>query len=212
MPDAPADVQGIVSLPPFAVTYDYRCPFARNIHEHLVAGAQAGAGWEVEYVPFSLSQVHVEEGGIAVWDDPDKESGLLAMEASIVVRDRMPDRFPDAHVALFAARHDEGRDLREESVVRDVLTGAGVDADAVLTEVADGWPRDVFRKAHEAAVSEHKIFGVPTFVIGPDAVFVRVMTRPHGDAELARTTIEHVVRLLVGHPDLNEFKHTSISR
>ena len=26
----------------FGVTFDYRCPFARNAHEHLVAGLQAG--------------------------------------------------------------------------------------------------------------------------------------------------------------------------
>ena len=201
-----------MSVPPFSVTYDYRCPFARNAHEHVVAGLDAGAGWEVEFTPFSLSQVHVEEGGTPVWDDPAKGSGLLAMEASIVVRDRFPDLFPAAHVALFAARHDEGRDLREEDVVRDVLSEAGVDAAAVMAEVADGWPRDAFRKAHEVAVAEHNVFGVPTFVVGPAAVFVRVMTRPQGDGALARATIDHVLGLVTGHPDLNEFKHTTISR
>lgn len=212
MPPAPAGVEEVVSLPAFSVTYDYRCPFARNVHEHLVAALEAGSGWDIEFVPFSLSQVHVEEGGTSVWDDPDKASGLLAMEASIVVRDRYPERFQDAHVALFAARHDEGRDLRDPDVVRDVLASSGVDAPAVLAEVADGWPRDVFRKAHEAAVAEHKVFGVPTFVLGSEAVFVRIMTRPSGDGALARSTIEHVMGLLAGHPELNEFKHTSISR
>jgi hypothetical protein len=38
------------------------------------------------------------------------------------------------------------------------------------------------------------------------------MTRPEGDASLARMTIEHVLELLVIHPEINEFKHTSISR
>ena len=201
-----------MSLPPFAVTYEYRCPFARNVHEHLLVGLAGGADWDVEFAPFSLSQVHVEEGAPAVWDAPDKASGLLAMEASIVVRDRHPEQFGDVHSALFAARHDEGRDLRERAVVADVLHNAGVDAEAVLAEVDDGWPRDVFRKAHEAAVSEHHVFGVPTFVMGDAAVFVRVMTRPDGDAALATSTIEHVLGLIAGHPDLNEFKYTSISR
>ena len=201
-----------MSLPPFAVTYDYRCPFARNAHEHVVAALQAGSGWDVEFVPFSLSQVHVEEGGVPVWDNPAAAPGLLALEASVVVRDRFPDRFPDAHLALFAARHDEGRDLRVPEVVGDVLAQSGADAAAVLEAVAEGWPREVLRKAHEAAVDGHHVFGVPTFVVGDDAVFVRIMTRPEGDAGLARTTVEHVVRLLTGHPELNEFKHTSISR
>src|SRR5579862_4677074 len=212
MPATPRSVGFMMSLPPFAVTYDYRCPFARNIHEHLVAGLQAGSGWDVTFAPFSLSQVHVEEGGTSVWDDPGKASGLLATEASIVVRDRHPEHFGAVHVALFAARHDEGRDLREREVVRDILDVGGVDGTKVLAEVDDGWPRDVFRKEHDAAVDGHRVFGVPTFVVGDDAVFVRVMTRPEGDSDLARRTIEQVVELLVGHPDLNEFKHTSISR
>ena len=196
----------------FAVTYDYRCPFARNIHEHLVTALQGGADWDVEFVPFSLSQVHVEEGGVPVWDDPSKASGLLATEVGIVVRDNFPERFSDVHVALFAARHDDGRDLREEAVLRDVLRSSGVDDDEVLAAVADGGPRETFRKAHEAAVAEHQVFGVPTFVLGDNAVFVRVMTRPAGDVAVATSTVDHILELLADHPDLNEFKHTTISR
>ena len=50
-------------IAPFAVTWDYRCPFARNAHEHVVLGLAAGAPWDVTFLPFSLDQVHVEEGG-----------------------------------------------------------------------------------------------------------------------------------------------------
>ena len=196
----------------FAVTYDYRCPFARNAHEHVVVALRDGAPWDVEFVPFSLSQVHVEEGGLPVWEDPAKASNLLAMEAGLAVRDNWPDRFADVHLALFAARHDEARDLREEAVVRDILRTAGLDDDAVLAEVAGGGPRATFRKAHDAAEAEYRVFGVPTFVSGDRAVFVRIMTRPDGDGALARTTIDHVLDLLDSHPELNEFKHTSIDR
>ena len=49
----------------------------------------------------------------------------MAIEAGLMVRDRFPDRFPDVHLALFAARHDEGRDLRDEAVVRQVLKDGG---------------------------------------------------------------------------------------
>jgi hypothetical protein len=196
----------------FAVTYDYRCPFARNVHEHLVEAVRAGAEWDVEYLPFSLTQSHVEEGGTPVWDAADKAADLTAIEAGLVVREQFPDRFLDVHIGLFAARHDEGRDLREESVVRQVLESHGVDADEVFAAIGEGWPRQAFRKAHEAAVAEHRVFGVPTFIAGDSAVFVRIMTRPEGDAKLARSTIEHVLELLGRHPELNEFKHTSISR
>jgi hypothetical protein len=201
-----------VSVPPFTVTYDYRCPFARNAHEHLVEALRAGAGWEVGFVPFSLSQVHVEEGDTDVWDDPARASTLLATEAGLVVRDRFPERFPDVHIALFAARHDEGRDLREWAVVADILATNGVDADEVGAAIDEGWPRAVYRKEHEASVEGHRVFGVPTFVSGEHAVFVRLTTRPQGDGAGATRLIERVMDLLAAHSEINEFKRTSIDR
>ena len=196
----------------FAVNWDYRCPFARNAHEHLVAGLQAGAPWEIDFIPFSLGQVHVEEGGTPVWEDPEKRPGLLAMEVGIVARDKFPDAFLDLHVALFRARHDESRDIREESILREVLEENGVDADTVFGEIEAGWPGEAFREAHEAGVTKHRLFGVPTFINDERAVFVRLMNRPQGDGGLARRTIDRVLDLLDGFPELNEFKQTSIRR
>jgi hypothetical protein len=201
-----------MSAPPFAVTFDYRCPFARNVHEHLVGALQGGADWDVEFVPFSLTQAHIEEGEDPVWGRTDKTSELTAIEVGLVVRDKFPDQFLDLHVALFAARHDEGRDLRDDAVLRDILKAQGIDGDEVFAAVDDGWPRRAFREAHEAAVADHQVFGVPTFISGDASAFVRIMTRPDGDPQLARATIEHVLELLVIHPEINEFKHTSISR
>ncbi len=196
----------------FAVTWDYRCPYARNAHEHVIAGLEAGADWDVEFVPFSLGQVHVPEGGIPVWEDPEKRSGLLATEVGLVVRDKFPDAFPQTHIALFRARHDEARDIREESILREVLVEANVDADVVFSEIATGWPLSAFREAHTRGVEGHRVFGVPTFISEDRAVFVRLTTRPDGDGQLARATIDRVVDLLDGFLELNEFKHTSIKR
>jgi len=56
------------------------------------------------------------------------------------------------------------------------------------------------------------VFGVPTFIVGDEAVFVRVMDRPGGDAAVARRTVERVLETIAGWPELNEFKHTSIAR
>jgi 2-hydroxychromene-2-carboxylate isomerase len=198
-------------MKPFAVTWDYRCPFARNAHEHLVAALADGADWDVTFLPFSLSQVHVPEGGTPVWDDPDKAADLLALEVSVVVRDQFPERFLAAHRALFSARHDDAGDLRDEAVVRAALASADVDADAVFAALEDGAVAKEVRRAHEAAAGDLHVFGVPTFIVGDRAVFVRLMTRPQGDATLARQTIEHVVSLIDGHPELNEFKYTAIS-
>ena len=201
-----------MALPSFAVTWDYRCPFARNAHEHLAVAIHGGAPWDVTFVPFSLGQVHVAAGGPDVWDDPAKAPDLLAMLAGVAVRDALPAEFLRVHLALFGARHDEGLDLRDEGVVRRVLEAQGVDAGEVLDHVADGWPLDLLRKEHERAVAEHSVFGVPTFISGDRAVFVRLMDRPEADAERARAAIDRVLGLLSAWPELNEFKQTSIPR
>ncbi len=199
-------------LPAFSVTWDYLCPFARNAHEHVITGLESGAEWDVTFMPFSLMQSHVADGDRPVWDLEAKVRGVLALEAAIVVRDRFPDRFLAAHRALFAARHDEGKELADPAVVRGVLESVGLDADVVLSEIDQGWPLDVLRTTHEKSVADFEVFGVPTFIVGDTAAFVRLMTRPGADDARARATIEHVVGLLSEHPELNEFKHATIPR
>jgi hypothetical protein len=199
-------------MKPFAVTWDYRCPFARNAHEHLIAGLADGADWDVTFLPFTLSQGHVPEGGTPVWDDPGKFPDLLALAAGVVVRDEYPEQFGAVHQALFSARHDEGLDIREATVVADILEGAGVPGDKVLAEVEGGGPIDEIERAYLQAVKDWSVFGVPTFVVDDRAVFVRLMSRPEGDAALARRTIEGIVQLMDQQPDLNEFKYTTLDR
>ncbi|MGA2304466.1 MAG: DsbA family protein [Acidimicrobiales bacterium] len=196
----------------FSVTWDYRCPFARNAHEHLVTALADGADWDVTFLPFSLSQGHVPEGGTPVWDDPDKFKDLIALAAGVVVRDQYPGQFGAVHHALFSARHDQSLDLREAAVVAGVLDAAGVPGDKVLAEVEGGGPIEEIKRSHLLAVNEWSVFGVPTFVVDGRAVFVRLMSRPQGDAALARRTIEGIVRLVDEQPDLNEFKYTTLER
>jgi 2-hydroxychromene-2-carboxylate isomerase len=130
----------------------------------------------------------------------------------VVVRDRMPDRFLAVHRALFRARHVHGRRLQDPEVVAEALRGAGVPPDPVLDEIAEGHPLETVRKEHEAAAAEHHVWGVPTFIAGSGASFVRLMRDAGGDPDVARRTVERVVDLLTGWPELNEFKHTSIAR
>lgn len=195
----------------FAVTWDYRCPFARNAHDHVVTALQGGAPWDVTFVPFSLGQVHVEEGEPDIWDRWRDDSGLLSLQAGVVVRDKFPDQFLAVHQALFSLRHDDGGHLRDEETVRGVLTDQGVDADAVLAEIDGGNAILTVRHEHERAAREHRVWGVPTFIVGDQASFVRLMDRPAGDAAHAQRSIERVLDLLTW-PELNEFKHTSIPR
>jgi len=196
----------------FAVTWDYRCPFARNFWEHVLDGLAAGADWDVTYAPFSLDQAHVAEGEDDVWHRAEPAPGLVAMEAGIAVRDRFPAQLTVAHRALFQARHDRGLDLRDPEIVGRVLDEAGLDAATVMSEVAGGTPRETFHKEHDRVVADHAVFGVPTVIVGDRAVFVRVMDRPGGDADVAVRTVARALDLIDSWPELNEFKHTSIPR
>jgi DSBA-like thioredoxin domain len=196
----------------FAVTWDYRCPFARIAHEHLLTALKGGAEWDVRFLLFSLEQAHVEEGGTPVWLEPDRHPGLVANLAGVVVRDRNPELFPAVHAALFDARHERAQDLRDRTVIAQTLDEAGVDGAAVLAEVDAGWPLGVLEQEHTDAVQRFRVFGVPTFISGDSAVFVRLMDRPAGDVARAISSIERVLDLMSDWPELNEFKHTAVLR
>jgi protein-disulfide isomerase-like protein with CxxC motif len=193
------------------VAYDYRCPFARIAHEHVLAGLRAGAAWDVTFTPFSLSQAKVEPGGTDVWDAPDTDSGLLALQVSVAVRDTQPEHFRAVHEALFSLRHDHGGDLRSEEAIRGALEGTGVDVDAAFEAVATGKPLDAVREDHTRLVQQHEVWGVPAFISGGNAAFVRLMDRPTDDDQ-ARDAIERLGAMLAGWPSLNEFKHFTLSR
>ncbi len=191
----------------FAVSYDYRCPFARNAHESVVAGLREGRDWDVTFLPFSLDQAHVEEGELPVWERDPAEwgGGVNALLWSIAVRDKFADKFLDFHTATFAARHDEGRQIPKPEVLRAIGKEVGLDADAVESEIATGRPLEVLAQTHTASVKEHAMFGVPTFVVAGRAVFIRFMDRKNpSDIDRALDLLEWA--------DLNEFKETKIAR
>jgi 2-hydroxychromene-2-carboxylate isomerase len=162
---------------------------------------------EWQFLAFSLDQAHVAEGEPPVWERPAAErgTGFLALEWGVAVRDAFPEAFFAAHLELFAVRHDHGRRLHEEPNLRAAVAEAGLDADAVAAEVASGRPRDAIASEHSAAVERHGVFGVPTFIEGDDAVFVRFMERDRVD-DLDRTLT------MLGWTNLNEFKRARIPR
>lgn len=194
------------------VAFDYRCPFARNAHEAVLAGLEAGAAWQVRFVPFSLSQAKVEEDSTDVWVAPETDSGLLAMQVGVAIRDDQPEHFLAAHRALFGLRHDHGGDLRDEGALRGVLAGTGVDVDAAFEAVASGVPLKTVRDDHNRLVEEHEVWGVPAFIANGSAAFVRLMDRPSDDPGDAIAAVERIVDMLKTWPELNELKHFSLSR
>jgi 2-hydroxychromene-2-carboxylate isomerase len=190
-----------------AVTFDYRCPFAYNGNAAVIAALRAGSDVDFTFTPFSLDQIHVEEGKPAMWERDRSEwgSGVLSLLYGIAVRDTFPDQFFDAHLALFATRHDHGLKLDDEAVLRDAVASAGLDPDAVAEEAHSGRPLKTLATEHTEAVDRWSVFGVPTYVEGEEAVFVRFMERGRVD------DLERMLELL-DFTRLNEFKRTRIPR
>jgi len=193
--------------PSFGVTFDYRCPFARNGHEAVINAIREGEDLAVRFVPFSLDQVHVAEGEPPVWDREPGEwgTGVLALLYGIAVRDRFPEQFLDAHLALFAQRHDHGRKLGHEDVLQEAVERAGLDAAAVKDEVWSGRPLQTLGAEHTEMADRFAVFGVPTFVTADDAVFIRFMERGRVDDVLRALDLLEWDRL-------NEFKRTRVPR
>jgi len=192
----------------FSLTYDYLCPFARIANEAVVTALRAGADWEVTFVAFSLAQTKVAAGAPAAWDRPaggEHTRGVLAHTWAIAVRESFPDRFVDFHTALYDARFDSARDVDDAAVLGDVAASVGLDGAALAEIVASGKPAQLLATSHRDAVDRWAVFGVPTFISGEEAVFVRLMER-HRPEDL-----EQVLDLL-DWTRLNEFKRTRVPR
>jgi DSBA-like thioredoxin domain len=189
-----------------AVTFDYLCPFARNAHEAVIAALRDGSDLDVRFVPFSLEQAHVEEGDAPVWETPVEQlrRGVRALAYGLAVRDEFPESFFDFHLAAFGARHDSGLKF-EADVLDEVVASVGLDVDAVRKVVETGRPLEALAAEHTEAVDRWAVFGVPTFIDGDAAVFIRFMERGRVD------DLERALDLLSWNR-LNEFKRTKIPR
>ena len=209
-----ADVDNAVTIPSFSLLYDYRCPFARLVHEHVLTAMDQGLELDVSFEPYTLSQGHVEPGHLDAWDDPAHSPSLLALEASIAVRDAFPDSFRALHRALFDARHAQGIALTTRDQLDPILEGVGLDAPRVFDIVETGEPREIVAARWRHYHDDLDVFGVPTFVFDDeDAIFVRLMNGPNpADPQASVTEIERLLDLMVNHVELNEFKHTRLSR
>jgi hypothetical protein len=195
---------------PFLLSYDYRCPFAKIIHLHVIEALRAGANFDVTFVPWTMSQGYRDEGAPDVWDDPERDSQLLSLAVSTSVQALMPERFLDVHEALFRARHDRAIRLVSEPEIATALEGLDLDLSAIFDDVASRRPHKVIGEWFRE-FERYEAFGVPTFVIDGDATFVRYMNPPTDDPQASIALIESLVTLMSDQSALNEFKHTKVA-
>ncbi|MEY2627268.1 MAG: hypothetical protein RJB08_1027 [Actinomycetota bacterium] len=193
----------------FGLTWDYRCPYGRIAHNHVVTGLLHGADWNVDFLPFCLGQSHVEEGMPPIWDTPQLDSGLFALQVGIAARDADPEKFLPFHMATFEYRHTRAGNLNDRTAIASMLTDAGFDPDAIFATVETGAPLATIAREHMQYVNSHDVWGVPTFIVNDKAVFVRLLQTANGDGKIAIDTVNRILDN-IDWPILNEFKHTSV--
>ena len=193
----------------FGLTFDYRCPFARLVHDHVVEGLRAGADWNVTFLPFCLGQAHVEYGEPDIWETPERDSGLLTLQIAMSLRDQQPDALLDYHQAMFNYRHVNGGNLNDRAQITTIIESAGGNAEQAFADVESGRTLAVVREEHTMYVNSHQVWGTPTFIVDDKAVFVRLLDHAHGDTAVAKRTIDRILDD-IDWPILNEFKHTSV--
>jgi 2-hydroxychromene-2-carboxylate isomerase len=89
----------------------------------------------------------------------------LLLQAALVAKDE--GRLREFHYPAYRARWAEGKDVADPGVVRALLAGAGLDADAALARAQSEALRSRLDADTRAAVAKG-VFGVPTVFVGDE--------------------------------------------
>jgi len=169
--------------------YDYACPWA-YLGSSRAEAYFRDLGVEIDFKPIHLATLREPTAGqmpaagerksawyasdIQAWSemiggDVDtsarhliQRSTRLALKAAFVAKEA--GRFREFHYPTYRARWAEARDISERDVVRELLAGAGLDADAALARAEspelearlEGETQDAIRLG---------VFGVPTVFV-----------------------------------------------
>ncbi len=190
----------------FEVFYDYLCPFVYRASVLLQnLGRSHAPRLNVTWRYFSLTQVNSKDDGWTVWDAPasEKVRGRLAFMAAEAARRQ--DRFEDFHVALLEARHRDRLDIDQVGVVERVAVDTGLDLELFRNDLAAPDILASLARDHRQAVSEHGVFGTPTFVFDSGAAaYVRLAEPP--DVADADRMFDHLWAVAAGEPSILEIK------
>lgn len=173
--------------------YDYVSPFS-YLADSQIPGLVQRTGAEVVYRPFFLGGVMQATGnrppatvpakgrymavdiqrwanryGLPMTFNPHfPVNTLAAMRGALVARER--GEFEPYHRAMFRAMWQEKRDLGDRGTLAEVISGAGLDADAYLERIGAPEIKERLRANTDEAV-ERGAFGAPTFFVGSEMFF-----------------------------------------
>ncbi len=172
--------------------YDYACPWA-YLGSCRVEAYFQDLGAQIDFLPVNLAALREPEAGpqnlggmgerkksnymndMRHWGqmigaDFSNVTGArpdtrLLLRAALVAKDA--GRFREFHYPAYRARWAEAKDVAEPAVVRALLAGAGLDADAALARAQSEELVARLKSDTEAAVARG-VFGVPTVFVGDE--------------------------------------------
>ena len=190
----------------FEVFYDYLCPFVYRASVLLQnVGLSLPSRLAVTWRYFSLAQVNSKDDGWTAWNAPASEpvKGRLAFKAAESARRQC--RFDDFHMLLLHARHRDRLDIDKPDVVQRVAVDAGLDLERFRKDLADPAILNSLARDHQQALSEHGVFGTPTFVFADGAsAYVRLAEAP--DPAQASRVFDRLISIAAGEPSILEIK------
>lgn len=171
--------------------FDYACPWAYLGSCRVEAYFQGIA--EIDFRPVNLAALREPEAGpqslggmgerkkrnymndMRHWGEmigadfanvtgPRPDTRLL-LRAALVAKDA--GRFRELHYPAYRARWAEGKDVADAGVVRELLAGAGLEADAALARARSDELVERLAADTRAAI-ERGVFGVPTVFVGDE--------------------------------------------
>ena len=190
----------------FELFYDYRCPYvyrASVLIENVKASGKRDINVRWRY--FSLTQVNSKVEGWTVWNAPETEEvrGRLSFKAAEAARRQ--DKFDDLHMPLLRAKHRDNLDIEDVAVVERVAVESGLDLERFRKDVADPQTIHALARDHQRAVSEHGVFGTPTFVFpAGESAYVRLSDILEGDEALH--VFDQVIAIASHEPRILELK------
>jgi predicted DsbA family dithiol-disulfide isomerase len=195
------------------VWIDFLCPWARigalwirNVE------AEGALGLDLEWKTFSLENVNLPEDMPAdeLWATPTERRGLFPVAAAKWIQTQAPEKLGEYVTAMFNARHVDKEKIGQPIVTARVLSGIGLDGDAIVADITEDskW-LEAARADHDEA-DELGVFGVPTFVFpGAAPAFTRLLEVTEG--KRAVEIYEHV-RTAASDPTIHELKRPSLMR
>ena len=176
-----------------------------------------GERLEIDWRSFSLEQANranrTAEPGWRIWElaDDYPSRGLWALRAGEAARNQGPAAHGGYHMALLRARHEQGLDIADRAVLREVANGQGLDLAQFDAELADRRLLDRIAADHTRAIEELEVFGTPTLVFGPGRVALLKMLRPPPPEE-ALAAFESIRTMVADLPTVLEVKRPQKKR